>query len=161
MNEAMLRASVARFAEEVDRLREEAYRLQESGWLSWMPARRGEFHGVVAEALCHGIRRSTRLEGEKGDLRSFSRSSGAAGPEPDADGHTIMAERHTGFGSGYMVEVRILESASKEDAVAMLRKMADWLEEDWATLTDAERYEPEHDPGEFRPRPSEPRDLPF
>ena len=86
---------------------------------------------------------------------------GAAGPEPDADGHTIMAGPHTGFGSGYMVEVRILESASKGDAVAMLRKMADRLEEDSARLTDAERHEPEHDQGEFRPRPPESRDLPF
>jgi hypothetical protein len=160
MNEEMLRVSVAKFAGEVDRLRKEAYRLRMGGWRFSVPARRGELYGVVAEALHRRIVRATKLEGEVGDLRSFSLSSGAAGPEPDADGHTVMAGSYTGLGDSYMVRVHIREGASKEDTVAMLRKMADWLQDDWARLTDVERYEPELGPGdEFRPY--EPGDLPF
>jgi hypothetical protein len=81
-------------------------------------------------------------------------------PPPDADGHTVMAGRYTGLGSKAMeVQVFILERASKEDTVAMLRKMADWLEDDWASLTDAERYESGHGPAEeFSPR--RPDDFP-
>ena len=54
MNKAMLRVSVAKFAGEVDRLREEAHRLHESGWRWSVPARRGELHEVVAEPLWPG-----------------------------------------------------------------------------------------------------------
>jgi hypothetical protein len=147
MDKAMLKASVAKFAEEVDRLRGEVCRLQKCGWLSSVPARRGELYGVVAEALCHGIVRATKLDGEIGDLMTYS-LGGDEKPTCDADGHTVMAGHYTGFGSSYMVEVRILEGASKADTVAMLRKMADRLERDWARLTDTERYEPKHGPGE-------------
>jgi hypothetical protein len=160
MNMAMLRASVAKFAGEVDRLREEADRLHNSGWRWSEPERRGELYGVVAGALRGEIIRATSLEGQRGDLMSYS-SGGDEQPTCDADGHTVWAGRYTGFGSKTMeVQVFILERASKEDTVAMLRKMADWLEEDWASLTDAKRYESEHDPmKEFRPY--EPGDLPF
>jgi hypothetical protein len=159
MNKAMLRVSVAKFAGEVERLREEADRLHESGWRWSVPAHRGEMYGLVAETLRGEFIRATKLEGEKGDLRNYSRR-GAHGPPPDADGHTVMAGRYTGLGSKAMeVQVFILERASKEDTVAMLRKMADWLEDDWASLTDAERYESGHGPAEeFSPR--RPDDFP-
>jgi hypothetical protein len=144
MDKAMLRVEVARFAGEVDRLQEEAARLRDSGWNSWVPAHRGEMYGAVAEALHRKIVRATRLEGETGDIRNHSRS-GPVGPPPDADGHNVLAGRYAGFGSEDMeVQVLILERASKEGTLAMLRKMADWLERDWASLTDTERHEAEH-----------------
>jgi len=160
MNMAMLRASVAKFAGEVDRLREEADRLHNRGWRWSVPEHRGELYGVVAGALRAGIIKATKLEGQRGDLMSYG-SSGDEQPTCDADGHTVWAGRYTGFGSESMeVQVLILERASKEDTVAMLRKMADWLEEDWALLTDPRYYESEHGPGEeFHPH--EPSDLPF
>ena len=153
MNKATLRVSVAKFAGEVDRLREEADRLHESGWRWSVPEYRGELYGLVAGALRGTFIRATKLEGEKGDLRNYS-SRGAVGPPPDADGHTILAGRYAGLGSKAMeVQVFILERASKEDTVAMLRKMADRLEDDWASLTDAERYKSGHGPEEeFSPR---------
>jgi hypothetical protein len=152
-DKAKLRVSVAKFAGKVDRLREEADRLHESGWRWSVPAHRGELYGLVAGALRGEFIRATKLEGEKGDLRNYSRS-GPVGPPPDADGHTILAGRYAGLGSKAMeVQVFILERASKEDTVAMLHKMADRLEDNWVSLTNAERYEYDNYPEEeFSPR---------
>lgn len=163
MDETKLRASVAKFAKEVNRLRESADRLRESGWLSWVPARRGEMHGLVAEALRGEIIRATKLEGERGDLMSYS-SWGDEEPTCDADGHTVWATQYTGFQIVDMeVQVFILDRATKDDTVAMLRKMADWLEDDWENLTDVERYTSKYASAEeFCPRdPDEINEIPF
>lgn len=159
MDKAKLRVSVARFAGKVDHLQKEADCLHESGWRWSVPAQRGERYGLVAEALRGEIIRAARLEGERGNLQNYS-SCGPVGPPCDADGHTVLAGHYTGLGSNSMeVQVFILERASKEDTVAMLRKMADWLENDWENLTDTERWKSERGPvEEFKPPSGE---LPF
>lgn len=160
MDKAKLRESVAKFAGRVDLLRDQADRLHESGWAYWVPARRGERHGLVAEVLRGEIIRAAMLEGQRGDLMCYS-PGGDEEPTCDADGHTIMAGHYTGLGTNSMeVQVYILERASKEDTVTMLRKMADWLEDDWGNLTEPERCESKHGPAEeFSPH--EPGELPF
>jgi hypothetical protein len=106
MNKAMLRVSVAKFAGEVDRLREEADRLHESGWRWSVPAHRGEMYGLVAETLRGEFIRATKLEGEKGDLRNYSRR-GAHGPpsrcrRPHRNGRALHGLRQQGYGgSGF------------------------------------------------------------
>ena len=139
---------MAKFAGKVDVLLEDIKHLRASGWQDSVPAQRGEKYGLVAEALRSKTITAITLEGCRGDLAH-------PGMEPtcDAEGHTILAGIYTGLGTDNMeVEVYIFDRASKEDTVAMLRKMANRLENEWDKLVDRKHSVSKKEPEEeFRP----------
>lgn len=58
---------------------------------------------------------------------------------PDGDGHALTSsfthELITIAEADAPVRIYIHEHARKDDVIALLRKAADWLERDWATVT--------------------------